>query len=71
MDADASRWSWDGVRSAFDGWMEWTQRRGGWGRLETKSPGWGSGGSLGGWMEGMIGLLSYPSRLGDYLASVV
>lgn len=24
MDADASCWSWEGARSAFDGWMEWT-----------------------------------------------
>lgn len=29
----------------------------GWGRLETKSPGWGSGDRLGGGWKGMIGLL--------------
>lgn len=36
-------------------------RNGGIDRLETKSPGWGSGDRLGGWM-GMIGLL------GDHLS---
>lgn len=29
----------------------------GWDRLETKSPGWGSGDRLGGWMDELIGLL--------------
>ena len=34
----------------------------GWDRLETKSPGWGSGDRLGGGWKGMIGLL------GDHLS---
>ena len=52
---NAPRWSWEGVRSAFDWRLVWRQRMRGAGCLETKSPrmgfpgvGFGGAGGMGG-----------------------